>query len=89
MVFLHEYDAEDLSAWVRCHEKGSDGPEGIPGPGVITYENVTPEVDAEQMMEEVPTNNADVVFTTSIRMLHRLPQGGGAAPQRPHPELLR
>ena len=69
VVFLHEYDAKN-SAWVRGHEKGIEAlKKEFPDRLVITNrENVSPEVDAEQIMEEVAHDNADVVFTTSIRM---------------------
>ena len=69
VVFLHEYDAKN-SAWVRGHEKGIEAlKKAFPDRLVITNrENVSPEVDAEQIMEEVAHDNADVVFTTSIRM---------------------
>lgn len=69
MVFLHEYNAKN-SAWVRGHEKGIEAlKKEFPDRLVITNrENVSPEVDAEQIMEEVAHDNADVVFTTSIRM---------------------
>ena len=69
VVFLHEYDAKN-SAWVRGHEKGIEAlKKEFPDRLIITNrENVSPEVDAEQIMEEVAHDNADVVFTTSIRM---------------------
>ena len=69
VVFLHEYDAES-SAWVRGHEKGIDALRAEFGDRLIitNRENVSPEVDAEQILEEVAHDNADVVFTTSIRM---------------------
>lgn len=69
VVFLHEYDAKN-SAWVRGHEKGIEAlKKAFPDRLIITNrENVSPEVDAEQIMEEVAHDNADVVFTTSIRM---------------------
>ena len=69
MVFLHEYNAKN-SAWVRGHEKGIEAlKKEFPDRLIITNrENVSPEVDAEQIMEEVAHDNADVVFTTSIRM---------------------
>ena len=69
VVFLHEYNAKN-SAWVRGHEKGIEAlKKEFPDRLIITNrENVSPEVDAEQIMEEVAHDNADVVFTTSIRM---------------------
>ena len=69
VVFLHEYDAK-TSAWVRGHEKGIEALKAEFGDRLIitNRENVSPEVDAEQILEEVAHDNADVVFTTSIRM---------------------
>lgn len=69
MVFLHEYDAK-TSAWVRGHEKGIEALKAEFGDRLLitNRENVSPEVDAEQILEEVAHDNADVVFTTSIRM---------------------
>lgn len=68
VVFLHEYNAKN-SAWVRGHEKGIEALKGIPGPAHHRQPGkCLPEVDAEQIMEEVAHDNADVVFTTSIRM---------------------
>ena len=62
VVFLQENNAQN-SAWVRSHEKA------FPDRLFITCkENVNPEVDAEQVLEEVAHDNADVVFTTSTRM---------------------
>ena len=69
VVFLHEYDAK-TSAWVRGHEKGIEALKAEFGDRLLitNRENVSPEVDAEQILEEVAHDNADVVFTTSIRM---------------------
>ena len=69
VVFLHEYDAKS-SAWVRGHEKGIEAlRQAFPGRlNIINRENISPEVDAEQIMEEVAHDNADVVFTTCTRM---------------------
>ena len=69
VVFLHEYDAK-TSAWVRGHEKGIEALKAEFGDRLVitNRENVSPEVDAEQILEEVAHDNADVVFTTSIRM---------------------
>ena len=67
--FIHEY-SEEASAWVRAHEKGRDALANTFGDRVIlsSRENVDPEVDAEQVLEEVAHDGADVVFTTSVRM---------------------
>lgn len=69
VVFLHEYNAK-TSAWVRGHEKGIEALKAEFGDRLVitNRENVSPEVDAEQILEEVAHDNADVVFTTSIRM---------------------
>ena len=69
VVFLHEHNAEN-SAWVRGHEKGREAlAQAFPDRVFITcHENVEPEVDAEQVLEEAAHNNADVIFTTSARM---------------------
>lgn len=69
VVFLHEHSAE-TSAWVRGQNAGRDAlvrafPDRI---FVSCRENVNPEVDAEQVLEEVAHNNADIVFTSSARM---------------------
>ena len=69
VTFLHEYN-EASSAWVRAHEKGRDALANTFGDRVIleSRENVDPEVDAEQVLEEVAHDGADVVFATSVRM---------------------
>ena len=69
VVFLHEHNAEN-SAWVRAHDKGREAlAQAFPDRVFITCkENIEPEVDAEQVLEEVAHDNADVVFTTSARM---------------------
>ena len=69
VVFIHEHNAK-ISAWVRAHDAGRAAlAEAFPDRVFISsYEDVNPEVDAEQMLEEVAHNNADVVFTTSVRM---------------------
>ena len=81
VVFLHEYDAK-TSAWVRGHEKGIEALKAEFGDRLLitNRENVSPEVDAEQILEEVAHDNADVVFTTSVtsslkqrRMLNIIP----------------
>ena len=62
--------SEAASAWVRAHEKGRDALANTFGDRVIlsSRENVDPGVDAEQVLEEVAHDGADVVFTTSVRM---------------------
>ena len=69
VVFLHEYN-KATSAWVRAHEKGRDALANTFTDRVIlsSRENVDPQVDAEQVLEEVAHDGADVVFTTSVRM---------------------
>ena len=69
VTFIHEY-SEAVSAWVRAHEKGRDALANTFGDRVIlsSRENVDPGVDAEQVLEEVAHDGADVVFTTSVRM---------------------
>ena len=69
VVFLHEHNARS-SAWVRAHDRGREAlAQAFPDRVFITCrENVEPEVDAEQVLEEVAHDNADVVFTTSARM---------------------
>ena len=69
VVFLHEHNAEN-SAWVRVHDKGIEAlQQAFPDRVFITRkENIEPEVDAEQVLEDVVHDNADVVFTSSARM---------------------
>ena len=69
VVFLHEYNAES-SAWVRAHDKGIEAlQQAFPDRVFIARkENIEPEVDAEQVLEDVAHDNADVVFTSSARM---------------------
>lgn len=69
VVFLHENNAEN-SAWVRAHDKGIEAlQQAFPDRVFITRkENIEPEVDAEQVLEDVAHDNADVVFTSSARM---------------------
>ena len=69
VVFLHEYNKAS-SAWVRAHEKGRDALASAFGDRVIltSREDVDPQVDAEQVLEEVAHDGADVVFSTSVRM---------------------
>ncbi len=69
VVFLHEHNAE-TSAWVRAHDKArmmleSEFPDRIT---LTCRENVDPAVDAEQVLEEIAHDGADVVFTSSARM---------------------
>ena len=69
VAFVHEYNAK-ISAWVRAHDEGREALAKVfPDKVYIScYEDVNPEVDAEQVLEEVAHNNADVVFATSVRM---------------------
>ena len=69
VVLLHEHNAQ-TSAWVRGQDKGRDALlKAFPGRvRVSCRENVNPEVDAEQLLEDVAHDNADIVFTTSARM---------------------
>ena len=69
VVFLHEHNAEN-SAWVRAHDKGIEAlQQAFPDRVFITRkENIEPEVDAEQVLEDAAHDNADVVFTSSARM---------------------
>ena len=69
VVFLHEHNVES-SAWVRAHDKGIEAlQQAFPDRVFITRkENIEPEVDAEQVLEDVAHDNADVVFTSSARM---------------------
>ena len=69
VVFLHEHNAEN-SAWVRAHDKGIEAlQQAFPDRVFITRkENIEPEVDAEQVLEDVAHDKADVVFTSSARM---------------------
>jgi basic membrane lipoprotein Med (substrate-binding protein (PBP1-ABC) superfamily) len=70
IVFLHEHDAQ-TSPWVRAHDKACAVlEEEFPGRLIITSrEHIEPEVDAEQVIEEVVHDGADVVFTSSERMM--------------------
>ena len=69
VAFLHENNAGN-SAWVRGHIRSRAALlEAFPNRLAITSrENVNPEVDAEQVMEDIAHDNVDVVFTTSSRM---------------------
>lgn len=70
VVFLHEHDAQ-TSAWVKAHDDARVVLEStFPDRLVITRrEHIEPEVDAEQVIEEVVHDGADVVFTSSVRMM--------------------
>ena len=69
VVFLHEHNRQ-TSAWVRGQEKGRKELEkAFPDRlSISCKENVNPEVDAEQVLEEVAHDGADIVFTSSVRM---------------------
>ena len=69
VVFLHEHNAR-TSAWVRGQDKGRAAlVKAFPDKLYVSCrENVNPEVDAEQVLEEVAHDHADIVFTTSARM---------------------
>lgn len=69
VVFLHEHNAEN-SAWVRAHDRASNAlAQAFPNRLSITRrDNINPEVDAEQVMEDIAHDHVDVVFTTSSRM---------------------
>ena len=86
VVLLHEHNAQ-TSAWVRGQDKGRDALlKAFPGRvRVSCRENVNPEVDAEQVLEDVAHDNADIVFTTSARM-H--PACLKVAAQHPNPRFL-
>ena len=86
VAFLHEHNAQ-TSAWVRGQDKGRDALlKAFPGRlKVSCRENVNPEVDAEQVLEEIAHDNVDIVFTTSVRM-H--PACLKVAAQHPHTRFL-
>lgn len=69
VVFLHEHNAEN-SAWVRAHDRACDALiKAFPGRlSVERRDNINPEVDAEQVLEEIAHDHVDIVFTTSSRM---------------------
>ena len=69
VVFLHEHNAQ-TSAWVRGQDKGRAAlVKAFPDKLYVSCrENINPEVDAEQVLEEVAHDHADIVFTTSARM---------------------
>ena len=82
MVFLHEHNAR-TSAWVRGQDKGRAAlVKAFPDKLYVSCrENVNPEVDAEQVLEEVAHDHADIVFTTSARMHTACPKVAIPAPQ--------
>lgn len=70
VVFLHEHDAE-TSAWVQAHDTAREVlkntyPDRL---HITCREHLEPYVDAEQVLEEVVHDGADVVFTSSVRMM--------------------
>lgn len=70
IMFLHEHSPE-TSAWVKAHDDARAAlertfPERL---HIEHRENVDPDVDAEQVLEEVVHDGADVVFTSSVRMM--------------------
>ena len=69
VVFLHEHNAQ-TSAWVRGQDKGRAAlVKAFPDKLYVSCrENINPEVDTEQVLEEVAHDHADIVFTTSARM---------------------
>lgn len=69
VVFLHEHNAEN-SAWVRAHDAACDALEkAFPGRlSIVRRDNINPEVDAEQVLEDIAHEHVDIVFTTSSRM---------------------
>ena len=69
VVFLHEHNAE-TSAWVRGQDKGRAAlADAFPDRLFLNCrDNVNPEVDAEQVLEEIAHDGVDIVFTTSARM---------------------
>jgi basic membrane lipoprotein Med (substrate-binding protein (PBP1-ABC) superfamily) len=70
VVCVHESDAQN-SPWVEAHERARDALEQeFPDRLVITRrEHIEPEVDAEQVIEEVVHDGADVIFASSERMM--------------------
>lgn len=86
VVFLHEHSA-DNSAWVASHERAravleNTFPERL---HITCRDCISPTVDAEQVIEQVVQDGADVVFTTSVGML---PACLRAAAQYPHAKIL-
>ena len=55
---------------------------------VSCRENVNPEVDAEQVLEEVAHDHADIVFTTSARMHTACLKVAAQHPKHPVLELF-
>lgn len=89
VVFLHEYNAQN-SAWVRRHQRGINAlqkafPDRLT---IIRRENVGPEVDAEQILEQEAHDHADCGVYDQHPDAPRLPEGGSSAPQDPLFELL-
>ena len=58
---------------------------------ISCYEDVNPEVDAEQVLEEVAHNNADVVFALSLIHIYRSRprQSRKSSRRRPHSRSAR
>ena len=69
VFFLHEHDAK-TSAWVRAHQEACEVLEKEFQDRVIfsTREDANSFVNAEQVLEEVAHDGADLVFTSSIRL---------------------
>lgn len=69
VAFLHEHNAQS-SAWVRSHDAARAAlVQAFPDKLYLSCrENINPEVDAEQIMEDIAHDHVDVVFTTSARM---------------------
>ena len=68
--------ATDKGIGTRCSRRNSRA-----GCVITCRENVNPEVDAEQVLEDVAHDNADVVFTTQRPDAPRLPESGSTAPR--------
>ena len=97
VVFLHEYNAK-ISAWVRAHDEGRDALAKVfPDKVYIScYEDVNCYLPGE--CEPGGGRGADIGGGSPQQCgrgvrhqradVQRLPEGGGAAPQDPHPELL-
>lgn len=69
VAFVHEHDAQS-SAWVRSQDQaGAALASAFPDRLILSSrERVNPEVDAEQVLEEIAHDGVDVVFTSSARM---------------------
>ena len=89
VVFLHEHNAQ-TSAWVRGQDKGRAAlVKAFPDKLYVSCrENINPEVDAEQVLEEVAHDHADIVFTTSARMHTACLKVAAQQPQDPLFELF-